>query len=106
MSSAFRSSSVNRNAPPTNHVRSGRLNVKRSLGTALKFWGKDGWANASVYAKLGVLSLLAVGDPMLMNHFGYEPRIGTQTAQQFLDHALELAGVQKPTGPNQQPLQR
>lgn len=87
-------------------LRSGRLNVKKSFGTALKFWGKDGWANASVYAKLAVLSLLAVGDPMLMQRFGYETRIGTQTAQQFLNRALELAGVQKQPEPDAGTLQR
>lgn len=87
-------------------LRSGRLNIKKSFGTALKFWGKDGWANASVYAKLAVLSLLAVGDPMLMNHFGYETRFGTQTAQQFLDRALELAGVQRQPQPDTTTFQR
>jgi len=87
-------------------LRSGRLNVKRSLGTALKFWGNDGWANASVYAKLAVLSLFAVGDPMLMNHFGYETRFGPQTAQQFLDQALEMAGAQEQPGQPLPPLQR
>lgn len=75
-------------------LRSGRLNVKRSFGTALKFFGHDKLANASVYAKLAVLSLLAVGDPMLMNRFGYEVTFGPHTAQQVLDKALELAGVQ------------
>jgi membrane-bound metal-dependent hydrolase YbcI (DUF457 family) len=74
-------------------LRSGRLNVKRSFGTALKFFGKDSWANASVYAKLTVLTLLAVGDPMLMNHFGYEVHFGPHTAQQVLDKALEVAGA-------------
>ena len=26
-------------------LRSGKLNIKRSMGTALKFWGKESWAN-------------------------------------------------------------
>jgi len=89
-------------------LRSGRLNVKKSFGTALKFWGKDSWANMSVYGKLAALSLMAVGDPMLMHRLGYETRFGTQTAQQFLDRALELAGVQKqpPQDPNTITFQR
>ncbi|HZN36177.1 MAG TPA: metal-dependent hydrolase [Pirellulaceae bacterium] len=76
-------------------LRSGKLNVKRSFGTALKFFGTDKWANLSVYGTLAVIALLAVGDPMLMNRFGYEVKFGPHTAQQVLDKALELAGVQK-----------
>ncbi len=76
-------------------LRSGKLNVKRSFGTALKFFGNSTWANISVYAKLAVLALLAVGDPMLMNRFGYEVKFGPHTAGQVLDKALELAGVRK-----------
>lgn len=77
-------------------LRGARLNVKRSSGTAIKFWGKDGWANFSVYAKLAVLSLLAVGDPMLMQRYGYETRFGTQTAKQVVERALRFAGIQSP----------
>jgi hypothetical protein len=75
------------------NLRSGKLNVKRSFGTALKFWGNDRWATMSVYAKLLLLGTLAVGDPMLMNQFGYEVRFGPHTAQQVLDKAFSLAGV-------------
>jgi hypothetical protein len=75
-------------------LRSGRLNLKRSFGTALKFFGNDTWANVSMYGKLAVLTVLAVGDPMLMNRFGYNVRFGPHTAQQVMDRALELAGVQ------------
>jgi hypothetical protein len=75
-------------------LRSGRLNVKKSFGTALKFFGQNSWANASVYAKLGVLTFLAIGDPMLMHRYGYEVKFGPHTAQQVLDKALRLAGVQ------------
>jgi hypothetical protein len=75
-------------------LRSGRLNIKKSFGTALKFWGNNSYANLSVYAKLAVLGFLAVGDPMLMHQFGYEVKFGTQTAQQVVDRALRLAGVQ------------
>jgi hypothetical protein len=76
-------------------LRSGKLNVKRSFGTALKFLGNSTWANVSVYSTLAVIALLAVGDPMLMNRFGYEVKFGPHTAGQVLDKALELAGVHK-----------
>jgi hypothetical protein len=81
-------------------VRSGRLNIKKSSGTAMKFWGKDNWANFSTYAKLVVLAGLAVGDPMLMAHFGHQPHFGNQTAQQVVDQALNMAGVQTPQQPD------
>jgi hypothetical protein len=49
-----------------------KISVKKSFGTAIKFFGRDSWANYSVYGKLIALSLFAVGDPMLMNHFGQD----------------------------------
>jgi len=78
-------------------LRSGRLNIKRSFGTAIKFWSKDRWANFSTYAKVAVLALFAIGDPMLMEHYGYESRFGEHTAQNILSRALEFAGIQPVT---------
>lgn len=75
-------------------LRSGRLNIKRSFGTALKFWGRDRWANLSVYVKLGLVAFVAVGDPMLMEHYGYETRFGQQPAQEFFQKALRTAGIE------------
>jgi LexA-binding, inner membrane-associated putative hydrolase len=76
------------------NLRSGRLNVKKSFGTALKFLGQNSGANAVVYLTLGGLALLAIGDPMLMHRYGYEVKFGPHTAQQVLDQALRFAGVQ------------
>ena len=81
-------------------VRTGRLNIKKSSGTAMKLWGKDSWANFSTYGKLIVLAMLAIGDPMLMSQFGHEPHFGNQTAQQVVDQALNMAGIQKPQQPD------
>jgi hypothetical protein len=75
-------------------LRSGKLNIKRSMGTALKFWGKESWANFSVYAKLAVLTLLAIGDPMLMQRYGYETKFGNYSAQKVIDQALRFAGIE------------
>ncbi len=47
-----------------------RLRFKKSFGTAFKLWGNKRWANFSVYAKLGLLTLLAFGDPIMMDRFG------------------------------------
>jgi hypothetical protein len=77
-------------------LRSGRLNVKKSFGTAIKFWGKDRWANLSVYGKLALVSFLAVGDPMLMQRFGYQVRFGPQSAgraAEAVEQTLESAGI-------------
>lgn len=88
-------------------LRSGRINIKKSFGTALKFWGGDSYANFSVYAKLGVLAFLAVGDPMLMHRFGYEVKFGQHTAQQVVDQAMRYAGVQPQSpGIGEETLQR
>ena len=76
-------------------LRSGRLNIKKSFGTALKFFGGSSSANLMVYGTLGLLGLLAVGDPMLMHRFGYEVKFGSHTAQQVVDQALRYAGVQE-----------
>lgn len=48
------------------------MRLKKSFGTAIKFWGNKPWANFSVYAKLGLLSVLAVADPIAMDYFGYQ----------------------------------
>ena len=63
------------------NVRVGRLNVKKSFGTAIKFVGKNSWANFSVYGKLIALTLFAVGDPMLMQFFGQETYFGNQVVR-------------------------
>jgi hypothetical protein len=84
----------------------GRLGFKKSLGTALKFWGGNPYANFSVYAKLAVLSFLAVGDPMLMQHLGYEVKFGQHTAQQVVDQAMRYAGVEAEPVVGEETIQR
>ena len=75
-------------------LRSGRLNIKKSFGTALKFWGGNTSANMATYATLALLGFMSVGDPMLMHRFGYEVKFGPHTAQQVVDQAMRYAGVQ------------
>ena len=87
-------------------LRNGRLNVKKSFGTALKFFGKDRWANAGMAGLVGLLAFLAVGDPMLMHRFGYQVTVGNQTAAQFFENALRSAGVQKKQPTDAPTLQR
>lgn len=46
--------------------KGGGWRVKKSFGTAIKLWGKDGWANFSTYAKLAVVAVMIGGEPSVM----------------------------------------
>ena len=50
-----------------------QIRVKRSFGTAMKWFSSSPWANVSTYAKLGFLILIAMSDNSLMEYFGREP---------------------------------
>jgi membrane-bound metal-dependent hydrolase YbcI (DUF457 family) len=43
----------------------GRFRIKKSFGTALKFWSPSIWANSSAYAMLLVLVVFSARDPSL-----------------------------------------
>ena len=52
-------------------LRRGRLRIKKSLGTAIKFWTTKGlWPNVSTYGKLALLVALVIEDPYLMDQLG------------------------------------
>ena len=57
----------------------GAVRIKRSFGTAIKFWGDSMLGNVSVYAKLVIVALLAMGDPVMMERF----HLGDHGAPQF-----------------------
>ncbi len=48
------------------------IRVKKSFGTAMKFFSKRPWANFSTYAKLVALALMIAADEAAMNYFGRE----------------------------------
>jgi len=50
--------------------RRGRWRFKKSFGTAMKLWGKSGIANVSTYAKLAIVVLMILGEPMVMERYG------------------------------------
>jgi membrane-bound metal-dependent hydrolase YbcI (DUF457 family) len=75
-------------------VKGGKLSVKRSFGTALKFWGKDRWANGMAYSLLTGAALLGVGDPVMMQRYGEEIRVGDKSAKEWFEKAAEMAGIQ------------
>lgn len=47
--------------------KGGRIQLKRSFGTAMKFWGRSLWANCSTYGKLVLLTFLVVNDPIWLD---------------------------------------
>jgi membrane-bound metal-dependent hydrolase YbcI (DUF457 family) len=59
-----------------------RVRLKKSFGTAVKFWGDSMWANISTYAKVLGLTYLVAHDPQWMSQF--ETMAGRQgsTAEQ------------------------
>ena len=46
--------------------KGGRWRLKKSFGTAIKFWSDDAWSNFSTYAKLAIVAMLIVGEPSVM----------------------------------------
>ncbi|HEV7282678.1 MAG TPA: metal-dependent hydrolase [Pirellulaceae bacterium] len=63
----------------------GGVKVKKSFGTALKFFGPKPWANMSVYGKLALLAFLLPNDPMVMEQFGYGREDVPKLAQDVYD---------------------
>lgn len=48
----------------------GRWRFKKSFGTAMKLWGKSAIANVSTYAKLALIVVLILSEPMVMEKYG------------------------------------
>ncbi len=63
----------------------GRWRFKKSFGTAMKLWGKSALANVSTYAKLALVVLLILSEPMVMEKYG-------QLAPVVL-HSEDLLGI-------------
>lgn len=69
-------------------IRYGIPRFKKSFGTAIKFWSDSAWANFSTYAKLAVLAILAVGDPVMMQRFGYHSPNAVQSARTAIENVI------------------
>lgn len=50
--------------------RFGIPRLKKSFGTAIKFWGDSLWGNLSVYVKLILVTGMVLGEPMVMDKLG------------------------------------
>jgi hypothetical protein len=53
----------------------GRFRLKRSFGTALKWWGRSLSANVSTYAKLILVAAAILSEPAIMERLGTQPLI-------------------------------
>ena len=66
-------------------VKRGKMRIKRSFGTAMKFWSKDAYSNFSTYAKLAVITFMILGEPAVMQHLdGHSPTFAS-TIRQWQD---------------------
>jgi hypothetical protein len=73
----------------------GRIRLKSSFGTAIKFWSKSLWGNVSTYAKLIAMIALTMGDPLLMQQLGVPPHEShvPHTAYEWLEGVLSKANT-------------
>jgi len=70
--------------------RNGR--IKKSFGTAIKFWSKSRWANVSTYGKLIIVAIIAGYDPFFMDQLGAHEHGVPIAARQWLHDLLPDAG--------------
>ncbi|MCH2595513.1 MAG: metal-dependent hydrolase [Pirellulales bacterium] len=78
----------------------GRWRFKKSFGTAMKLWGKNLWANVSTYAKLVIVIILILGEPMVVDRYGLDPQLA-QRREQWPRHCVngqpqEVSSVEPP----------
>jgi membrane-bound metal-dependent hydrolase YbcI (DUF457 family) len=75
-------------------MKRGRMRLKKSFGTALKFWGNRTWANISTYGKLIAVIALAFGDQMYMaslEHLQGGAADTTQAAHRIVEQLKDAA---------------
>lgn len=65
-----------------------KIRVKRSFGTAMKWFSSSSWANFATYAKLALLVVMAMSDASLMEYFGRDPILFPVTASEILNFDL------------------
>jgi membrane-bound metal-dependent hydrolase YbcI (DUF457 family) len=66
-----------------------RIRLKKSFGTALKFWNSGNrWSNFSTYGKLIAVLVLVIGDPYLMNQIGVPHENLPKSPQEWIAASL------------------
>ena len=74
-------------------VRRGRLQIKRSFGTAMKLWTtRNLWSTLATYGKLLILVGIVIGDPYLMDQLGVEQPEFAQRPGLWVQEAVERGG--------------
>ena len=76
--------------------KGGRWRFKKSFGTAIKFWGDDGWSNFSTYAKLAIVAMFILGEPTVMQQLEAS---NPQFASQYQRPAAIDSGSLEPSWP-------
>ena len=66
-------------------VKRGRLRIKKSFGTAIKFWSKDTYSNFSTYAKLCVVVALIFSETAVLKQSDQPTPTIAHTYQQLRD---------------------
>jgi hypothetical protein len=72
--------------------KGGQWRFKKSFGTALKFYGDDGWANFSTYAKLVIVAMIILGEPTVLERI--EAR-HPEFAQQYQQFQNQLGSIER-----------
>jgi hypothetical protein len=70
--------------------KGGQWRFKKSFGTALKFWGDDGWANFSTYAKVAIVAMMILGEPTVLERIEARHPGFAQQYQQFQNQLSNL----------------
>ena len=73
--------------------KSGRWRLKKSFGTALKFWGDDAWSNFSTYAKLVIVTMVILAEPSVMERIESRHPQFAEQYRQFQDQVNALTPV-------------
>ncbi len=62
--------------------KTGRWRLKKSFGTAMKFWGDDPWSNFSTYAKLVIVAMMILAQPSVFEQLeARNPQLAEQYQQ-------------------------
>ena len=69
-------------------IGQGGFRFKSSFGTALKFFGKGWWPNVSTYGKLALFATLALGDPLMMEYFGFQENSVPEVARSIANEVI------------------
>jgi hypothetical protein len=73
--------------------KGGQWRFKKSFGTALKFYGDDGWANFSTYAKLVIVAMMILGEPTVLERIEARHPGFAQQYQQFQNQLGSIEGL-------------